>query len=131
MHVDYTSELHNVEINYVHTWGRLSVLGGFRFVRLSDDFGLQSTAVSPGIPWSQPLSLSDEYHVHSENNLYGAQLGGRYRICCERFFGEFTGKAGLFGNDLNQSQFLTDTTAARASCATSPSTTAPPRSWPT
>ena len=107
MHVDYTSELHNVEINYVHTWGRLSVLGGFRFVRLSDDFGLQATGVDPGVLSGPSSIVSNEYHVHSENNLYGAQLGARYRICCERFFGEFTGKAGLFGNDLNQSQYLT------------------------
>jgi hypothetical protein len=108
MRVDYTSELHNVEINYLHSWGRLSLLGGFRFVRLSDDFGLQATAVSPGILSGPSSIVSNEYHVHSENNLYGAQLGGRYRFCCDRFFGEFTGKAGLFGNDLNQSQFLTD-----------------------
>jgi hypothetical protein len=117
MHVDYTSELHNVEINYVHTWGRLSVLGGFRFVRLSDDFGLQTKSIISGSGTSafddigadaiELPSSTNNYHVHSENNLYGAQLGARYRVCCERFFGEFTGKAGLFGNDLNQSQYLT------------------------
>jgi Putative beta barrel porin-7 (BBP7) len=107
MHVDYTSELHNIEINYLHTWGRLSILAGFRFVRLTDDFGLRSTSILNDPGGADLVFLNNSYHVHSENNLYGAQLGGRYRICCDQFFCEFTGKAGLFGNDLNQSQYLT------------------------
>ena len=110
MHIDYSSELHNIEINYLRTWGRLSLLGGFRFVRLTDDFGLQATTASNG---TLALAFStNDYHIHSENNLFGAQLGARYRFCCDRFFGEFTGKAGLFGNDINQSQFLTDSGGA-------------------
>jgi hypothetical protein len=51
-------------------------------------------------------SGSDAYNVHSENNMYGAQLGGRWRECRGRFFWDFTGKAGIFGNDANQSQYL-------------------------
>ena len=98
MHADYTSELHNVEINHQSTWGRLSLLAGFRYLRLTDDLGIRAITFGTG---------SDDYRVHSENNLFGAQLGGRYRACYNTFFWEFTGKAGVFGNDANQSQFLT------------------------
>jgi hypothetical protein len=98
MHADYTSELHNVEINYQRVYGRLSLLAGFRYVRLTDDLGIRAITFGSG---------SDDYRVHSENNLFGAQLGGRYRACYNTFFWEFTGKAGVFGNDANQSQFLT------------------------
>jgi hypothetical protein len=108
MSVDYNSELHNLEINYVRSWGRLSLLGGFRFVRLSEEFGLRSRSEIDDLGTADILFLTDNYHIHTENNLFGAQLGARYRFCCDRFFGEFTGKAGLFGNDINEHQFLTD-----------------------
>lgn len=101
--VRYSSELHNVEINHVHTWGELSLLGGFRFVRLSEDYDLGVT---------QSLG-SDAYNVHTENNMYGAQLGGRWRECRGKFFWDFTGKAGIFGNDANQSQYLTSAGGAQ------------------
>ncbi|MCC7085714.1 MAG: BBP7 family outer membrane beta-barrel protein [Pirellulales bacterium] len=94
--VDYSSELHNVEINYLRYWNNLSLLGGFRFVRLSENYGLSVYDIG-----------RDAYNTHSENNLFGAQLGGRWRECRNKFFWEFTGKAGIFGNDANQSQFLT------------------------
>ncbi len=98
MNINYSSELHNVEVNYLHTWNSLSLLGGFRFVRLSENYDLNSL----------DGSSEDNYNVDSENNLFGAQLGGRWRECCGRFYWELTGKAGVFGNDSNQSQFLTD-----------------------
>jgi hypothetical protein len=95
--INYSSELHNVEVNYCRSWNSLSLLGGFRFVRLSEDYDL-STIDSFG---------NDAYDVHSKNDLYGAQIGGRWRECCGRLYWEFTGKAGVFGNDSLQSQFLT------------------------
>ena len=101
IHTDYTSELHDIEINYQRVWGRLSLLGGFRYLRLTDDFGMRATSFGP--------TFSDDYRVHSENNLFGAQLGARYRAVYNSFFWEVTGKAGVFGNDANQSQFLTAT----------------------
>jgi hypothetical protein len=95
--VQCESELHNVEINYVRSWNGLSLLGGFRFVRLTDRFGLNI----------YDTGTSDLYNVHCANDLYGAQLGGRWRECCGKFYYEFTGKAGVFGNDANTWQYLT------------------------
>lgn len=94
--IDYDSELHNVEVNYYRSWNTLSLLGGFRFVRLSENYGLD--VIGGG---------SDFYDVNAENNLFGGQLGGRWRECCGQFYFDFTGKAGVFGNDANQSQYLT------------------------
>jgi hypothetical protein len=76
----YATDLHNAEVNYVYTFQRLSVLAGFRFVRLEEEY-------------------SNGYESQVENNLYGAQIGLRWRQQYRRLFWEATGKAGIFGND--------------------------------
>ncbi len=98
MSTHYTSDLHNVELNHVHTWGCWSLLSGFRFVDLTEDYDI--TTVSG--------TSTSAYDVHTRNNLYGGQLGARYRHCCHRFFWDCTGKAGVFGNAAQQTQLLTD-----------------------
>lgn len=98
MSTHYTSDLHNVELNHVHTWGCWSLLAGFRFVDLTEDYDITTVTGTS----------TSAYDVHTRNNLYGGQLGGRYRHCCHRFFWDCTGKAGVFGNAAQQSQLLTD-----------------------
>jgi hypothetical protein len=44
------------------------------------------------------------YSVDTENNLYGGQLGGRFRRCSGPFSLESTAKAGVFANDMEQTQ---------------------------
>ncbi len=60
------------------------------------------------------------YNVRTLNDLYGFQIGGRYRRCCHRFFWDVTGKAGVFGNAAEQSQYLSDNGQHRPSTATTP-----------
>lgn len=96
---DYTSDLHNVEINYLHAWGQWSLLGGIRFVRLAEQLKLNVIDFP---------DVDSVYRTHTRNDLYGFQIGGRYRDCRGRWYWEFTGKAGIYGNSARQSQFLTD-----------------------
>lgn len=103
MDIDYSSEVHNIELNYLHTWGRWSFISGFRFLRLTEEYDLTTFN-----DFLAPTTTSF-YNIDTRNDLYGIQLGGRYRHCIKRrFFWEATGKAGLFGNDARQSQLLTD-----------------------
>jgi hypothetical protein len=98
MSIHYTSEINNFEINHMRTWGNWSFLAGFRFLDLNEDYDITS------------ISGADTsfYNVHTRNDLFGAQLGGRYRQCYGRFFWDFTGKAGVYGNAAQQTQLLTD-----------------------
>ncbi len=98
MATSYWSDLHNVEINYMHDWNDFSLLAGFRFVDLEETYNITT------------ISETDTsfYNTATHNELYGAQIGGRYRRCCGRFFWDATGKAGVFGNAAQQSQYLSD-----------------------
>jgi hypothetical protein len=93
----YQSDLHSAEINYVHTWKRFSVLGGFRFVRFSDNFEWSSgrSGISSEV-------FSGSVGHHTDNDLYGGQIGARWRQRYRRLFLDITGRAGVFGNDANQ-----------------------------
>lgn len=48
------------------------------------------------------------YNTSTNNNLYGAQLGARLRRTSGRFGWDATGFAGIFGNDAQQTQAVTD-----------------------
>jgi hypothetical protein len=105
--VDYTAELHSAEINCIdsccHCCGpwyrRVSWFAGFRYLNLDEHFNIRSTDFLEG---------TGDYNIHAYNNLYGAQIGGRIERWANRFGWEVTGKAGIFGNDVGQRQFVTD-----------------------
>ncbi len=48
------------------------------------------------------------YTIHTENRLFGAQLGGRLRSTVNRFGFELTGEAGVYDNAAEQSQTVID-----------------------
>lgn len=48
------------------------------------------------------------YNTSTNNNLYGGQLGARLRRTSGRFGWDATGFAGIFGNDAQQTQAVTD-----------------------
>lgn len=84
----YDSNLHSTEVNLRRQWNDwLTVLGGFRWIELSDDL---NTDVGNGL-------ATIDYDVN--NHLYGAQIGV---VAClfERgaFHLEGHAKAGVFGN---------------------------------
>jgi hypothetical protein len=44
------------------------------------------------------------YQLHTDNDLFGGQVGARWRHDRPGFFWELTGKLGVFGNQANRSQ---------------------------
>jgi hypothetical protein len=100
--VRYTSDLHSFEANLVccccdcgcnaHS---IETLCGFRYINFEEDFHLTSEDLAEG---------TTKYNVGTDNNLFGAQAGARYRACHGRWSWETTGKAGIYANDMEQSQ---------------------------
>jgi len=88
------SRLWGVELNGVKPlagqgpW-RLDLLGGFRYLRLSEDYTFRTS--SPDIPPGTVTVFTTRDSFDTANSFYGAQLGvrGRYDI------GPFTAGAGL------------------------------------
>jgi hypothetical protein len=75
---------------------------GFRYLTLGEDLNIVAQrTVAGGIE-------EGSYDIRTTNNLYGAQLGARLRRSGYRFGWETTGKAGLFGNDAHERQWVTD-----------------------
>jgi hypothetical protein len=107
MRVDYSADLHNVEVNFVKSCGscccdggrRLSCFVGPRYLGLEEELNIRSTDFDEG---------TSDYNVRADNDLYGVQIGGRVERWTNRFGWEVTGRAGIFGNDVRQSQFVTD-----------------------
>ena len=131
--VDYSSILNSAEINLLCCCGCCSVCGesksdcdakgdcgggnlhcrtfdwfvGFRYVNLGERFriygerdqttGGGTTAVESGV-----------YDIRTRNSLFGSQLGARVRRWGNRLGWEATGKAGIFGNDAQQEQYVID-----------------------
>jgi hypothetical protein len=102
MDVNYTAEINSAELNYVREIGcnGLSLLAGFRFVRLDESFNIRSTGELSGI---------SDYGISTKNNLFGAQIGGRWRWERDCVGLEFVSKIGIFGNGAQQHTFLGDT----------------------
>jgi hypothetical protein len=74
--------------------------GGFRYVNLGEKLNIVAQGAEEGEQGS--------YNLRTANHLYGAQLGARLRRWQGSFGWEATGKAGIFGNDSQQRQTLTD-----------------------
>jgi hypothetical protein len=102
MIVTYSSEIHSAEFNYIwHELGcecqSLSFLGGFRYFHLDEDLDITSTVTGVG---------SSFYNTRLENDLYGAQIGIRWKRCCHKWGGEAYAKAGAFGNSMVDRQVV-------------------------
>ena len=112
--LDYTSELHTADLSLVRcscSNGFCNGCGhcrsvewivGFRYLDLSETFGISGVRVIAGLP------ETGVYNVATDNDLYGAQLGARLRRCLGRLSGEMTGKAGIYYNDAGQRQTILD-----------------------
>ena len=101
MQLTSSSELHNVEINRLRQIGctNLSWLVGFRYLNFQEDINIESTDSDNDV---------SNYLIGTENNLYGAQLGGIWRRHRGIVGLEVFGKAGVFANDSKQQQFIGD-----------------------
>jgi hypothetical protein len=102
--VEYSSDLHSFESSLVRCSGcddgcggghSIEWLAGFRYLHLDEDISISSFDSAEG---------TTVYKVAAENNLYGLQLGGRYRRGSGPWSWETTAKAGVFANDMEQSQ---------------------------
>jgi hypothetical protein len=101
MQIDNSVELHNIEINRVKRveCTDLSWLVGFRYINFQEDLDITGTDADNSV---------SNYRVGTENNLFGGQLGGIWRRH-ENIVGlEVFGKAGVFGTNLTQGQFIGD-----------------------
>ena len=79
-----------------------SWFGGFRYLNLGERLNISAQRTVSG------AVEEGAYNIHTTNNLYGMQLGGRLRRTRGRFGWESTGAAGIFGNDAQQRQSVTD-----------------------
>jgi hypothetical protein len=104
VNVRYASDLHSFEANAVCCCCGCNCAGvprsiewltGFRYLNFDETFGISSFDDAEG---------TTLYEVETDNHLYGGQVGSRYRACHGRWSWEATGKAGLFANDMEQTQ---------------------------
>ncbi len=100
--VGYTSRLNSAEINRVccrcscadpACCRSLEWLYGFRYLNLNESLSIVSTDFEES---------STTYRVRANNNLFGAQVGSRFRRCFGQWSWEGTVKAGIFGNAAEQ-----------------------------
>ena len=114
--VSLDSSFHNFELNRIGSFNDcVAWILGFRYVRLTEDFRLTVTedALLPG-------AVTSRYNVDTTNNLFGAQLGLRLRHMIGNFSYDLIGKAGVYGNGAEQTQFVgTDGGATIRSSSTS------------
>jgi hypothetical protein len=88
-----SSSLHSTEVNLRRQWNDwLTVLGGFRWVELSEDF----------------LILGGLAGINTNNHMYGGQIGAEFRVWDRG--GPFTvtsgAKAGIYYNRADYETFL-------------------------
>ncbi len=125
MRADYSSELNSFEANCVKCCYRccwtdcgkgsgkgscghgavthrreLDVLCGFRYVSFDEGLILASD--------NDREQVDARYDLGTDNDLYGLQLGARWRGYRNRLGLEALGKAGIYYNDASQRQILVD-----------------------
>ncbi|MGI9516589.1 MAG: BBP7 family outer membrane beta-barrel protein [Pirellulaceae bacterium] len=96
--VDYSGEVHNIEINYVASYP-LAFVGGFRYIIFNEFFGINSLDLDSG---------TSDYLINTTNDLIGGQLGLRYGHCCGCWTFDATGKVGAYYNNASQNQTVND-----------------------
>lgn len=91
---DYRSTLNSGELNYRHWFTpEFSVLAGFRYLNWHENLNAAFDTASP-LP---PGSVNQFYHTN--NDLFGGQIGGDWKHAFGNGFGiELGGKAGVYGN---------------------------------
>jgi hypothetical protein len=99
MRLDYSAELHNAELNYLRSLDNMTLVAGFRYLRLTERFNIHAIDSDTG---------ASDYNIQAANDLYGGQIGARVARGSGRLGWEFTSKAGLFGNNAKQRTFLAD-----------------------
>jgi hypothetical protein len=110
--VDYTSEIHSGEINYHCCCCRndcccscpqsFEWLAGFRYLSLREKLVINGQRNEVG------GVENANYDVWSSNDLYGGQLGARWRVCHGGWSWEATAKGGVFANSENEKQQFID-----------------------
>jgi hypothetical protein len=76
--------------------------GGFRYLVLGDDLTIAAERIVSG------AVEEGSYDIRTVNQLFGVQLGGRWRRTGGRYGWEATVKAGIFANDAEQTQTVID-----------------------
>lgn len=100
--MDFTldTKFHNFEANALWSYTpTISLLAGIRSIDLEEEFRLVSTDSDSG---------RSNYNVTTSNALFGGQLGAMYKRQNPIFGWETIGKFGMYGNNVNQSNFLGD-----------------------
>lgn len=107
--LDASSRLYGGEINgrcsIPCSVGSLTLLAGFRYLHLADNFSLTATGTDDGNPES-PVTVGS-YDVHATNNLYGVQVGGDFNADLTSGLRlQLSSKIGAFNNFAHQGQVI-------------------------
>jgi hypothetical protein len=76
--------------------------GGFRYLVLGDDFNIAAERIVSG------AVEEGSYNIRTVNQLFGVQAGARWRRTWGRVGWEATGKVGIYANDMEETQTVTD-----------------------
>lgn len=98
MTADYSSRIHNAEANYKQTIDGSTLLFGFRYFNLDENFSINSTAITG----------SSQYNIRAQNHLIGGQFGYGWHGAFDRLEVDLLGKIGVFGNRAQQDTYLFD-----------------------
>jgi hypothetical protein len=108
--IESQTRLHSLELSRTWYEQRWSLLAGFRYLRIEDDFRLTPFDSDTG---STPPDFSSlgNYSVGTENDLFGLQSGIRHKRrskLAENLLFDIGGKAGIYGNSASQNQSIFD-----------------------
>ncbi len=99
MWLNYGSEWHHVELNYIRRTDYLAWLVGFRYVNLDEQLTIRGLDFDSG---------QSDYRTTTSNHLYGCQIGGIWQGRRGRLGLDLTGKVGLYGNAAEQHNIVGD-----------------------
>ncbi len=117
--LNYSSLLHSFAVNLLCCCGccdegccecgcgdvncrSITWFAGFRYLDLGEELNITAQRIVAG------AVEEGTYNIRTDNHLYGGQLGARLRRTQGRFGWEATGTAGIFANDAQQTQTVTD-----------------------
>jgi hypothetical protein len=109
--LSYTSRLYGGEINgrcnVAGGIGGISLLAGFRYLHIGEDFSLTAVGTATGaVP--APL-ITAQYAAKTLNNLYGAQIGAEAFVnLAPGLRVELSTKSGIFDNFAHQRSVITN-----------------------
>lgn len=111
--LDYTAHINSVELNLTFASSEdrsFQVLIGPRFMRLDEAYIITSYPpfIAPGVPPGVPPRYQSYFQVTTRNELWGAQMGGRWRRCRGRWEWVTEVKTAVCTNKARQNTFVTD-----------------------